>query len=42
MLKSQLQSLQTDIAEIFYGQKTSLQLKEGNTTLILSLLDMAE
>lgn len=40
MLKAQLQSLKTDIAEIYYGQKTSIQLKEGNTTLILSLLDM--
>jgi DNA polymerase III sliding clamp (beta) subunit (PCNA family) len=38
MLKNQIQSLTTDIVEIYYGQKTSIQIKEGNTILVISLL----
>ena len=39
MLKSQLQSLNTDLVELYFGQKSSIQLKEGNTTLVVALLD---
>lgn len=39
MLKSQVQSLTTNIVEIWYGQEKSIQLKEGNTTLVVSLLN---
>jgi DNA polymerase III sliding clamp (beta) subunit (PCNA family) len=38
MLKNQIQSLTTDIVEIYYGQPTSIQIKEGNTILVISLL----
>ena len=39
MLKSQLQSLTSDLVDLYYGQKTSIQLKEGNTTLVIALLN---
>ena len=38
MLKSQVGAIVGDIVNIYYGQATSLKLKEGNTTMILSLM----
>ena len=38
MLKSQVGAIIGDIVNIYYGQATSLKLKEGNTTMILSLM----
>lgn len=39
MLKSQIDSVSTDIIDIHYGQKKSLQLIDGNCILVISLLD---
>lgn len=38
MLKSQVGAIVGDIVNIYYGQPKSLKLKEGNTTMILSLM----
>ena len=38
MLQSQVAAITSDIVNIYYGQATSLKLKEGNTTMILSLM----
>lgn len=42
MLKNQIQSLNLDSATIQYGSQKSIQLKEGNTTLVIALLEIAE
>ena len=39
MLKSQVQAVIGNTVEICYGQSTSIKIKEGNTTMILSLID---
>lgn len=39
MLKSQVQINSTDIIEIHYGQEKSIKLVDGNTTMIICLLD---
>lgn len=39
MLKSQVQINSTDIVEIHYGQEKSIKLVDGNTTMIICLLD---
>ena len=38
MLKSQVGAVIGDIVNIYYGQPTSLKIKEGNTTMVLSLM----
>lgn len=38
MLKSQVGAVIGDIVNIYYGQSTSLKIKEGNTTMVLSLM----
>ena len=38
MLKSQVQAIAGDLVNIYYGQKTSIKLKEGNVIMILSLM----
>lgn len=42
MLKNQIQSLNLDSVTIQYGSQKSIQLKEGNTTLVIALLEVAE
>lgn len=42
MLKAQVQTNSTDIVEIHYGQEKSIKLIDGNTTLIICLLDNNE
>ena len=42
MFKSQVQSIVGDIVELYYGNKSSLKIKEGNTTMILSLVQKSE
>lgn len=41
MLKSQVQAIIGDTVSICYGQSTSIKIKEGNTTMILSLIEKA-
>ena len=41
MIKSQVQTMASDAVEIYYGQKSSIKLKEGNTTMVLSLVQKA-
>lgn len=38
MLQSQVGAIIGDIVNIYYGQSTSIKIKEGNTTMILSLM----
>lgn len=42
MLKSQVQINSTDIVEIHYGQEKSIKIVDGNTTMIICLLDNNE
>ena len=39
MLKSQVETVSTDIVEIWYGQEKSIKIVDGKCSLIISLLD---
>ena len=39
MLKSQIETVSTDIVEIWYGQEKSIKIVDGKCSLIISLLD---
>lgn len=39
MLKSQIQTLASDIVSLYYGQSSSIEIKEGNIIMILSLIE---
>ena len=39
MLKSQVETISTDIVEIWYGQEKSIKIVDGKCSLIISLLD---
>ena len=42
MLKKQIKSLALDNIQLQYGDQKSIQLKEGNTSLVIPLVDVAE
>ena len=39
MLKSQVETISTDIVEMYYGQEKSIKILDGNCIHIISLLD---
>ena len=39
MLKSQIETVSTDIVEIYYGQEKSIKIVDGNCSLVISLLE---
>ena len=42
MLKSQIQALASDTVSLYYGQPSSIEIKEGNVIMILSLIEKVQ
>ena len=42
MLKSQIQALACDTVSLYYGQPSSIEIKEGNVIMILSLIEKVQ